>query len=205
MEQSIAELITSDDPTEILNKLNSLEGEIHSATDNSFDAFLDLQTIERITSMLEGYGHRFSFHDTVLALGLLLNPLMNSGASTAARGLLLPLPDDPLYANLVAAYWLSLTYPFLCKADFEISIFIGTFLGKLRLAIGFNGANPADLASLMSSPDVLKEQFFSLDDSEWVNAHLHESEKAKLSSYLQQPKLSLRTVQDTFHKIFTGA
>ena len=203
MEQSVSELISYDDPTEVLNRLNSLQNEFHSTAEDSFDAFLDLQTIDRISSLLESHGHKFSFHDTVLALGLLLNPLMNSGASKAGRGLLLPLPDDPLYTNLVAAFWLNLTYPFLCKADFEISIFVGSFLGKLRLAIGFDGASPEELGSLMSSPDALAEQFFSLDNSEWVNTHLNESEKTKLSSYLQQPGLSLRTVQETFHKVFT--
>ncbi len=205
MERNTANLVASEDPTEVLQIFDAMQGTIDADADDGFDAFLDLQTIERVTSMLRKDEHDIIFHDLVIALGLLLHPLMNSGASHAARGLLLPLPDDPLYMNLVAAYWLNLAFPFLARGDFEIAIFIGSIMGKSRLAIGLRGANSEELAGLMSTPLALEEQFLVMDDSSWINAHLHDSGRAKLSSYLQQPGLSLRTARDTFYEVFLGA
>ena len=69
--------------------------------------------VERLQAMLRGNGHAANVHDIVLALGILLEPVMSSGSSQLDRGLALPLPDDPLYINLVASYWMTLIAPFL--------------------------------------------------------------------------------------------
>ncbi|KAG1544866.1 hypothetical protein G6F50_013818 [Rhizopus delemar] len=125
------------DPGPALQPLNDLEGEIRPAADDGFDAFIDLQTIERVEAMLRGNGHAASMHDIVRALGILLAPVMSSGSSQLDTGLALPLPDDPLYINLVATYWMTLIAPFLTRADFEIAMFIGQIAGKHRLVVGF--------------------------------------------------------------------
>ncbi|CAB3649434.1 type VI secretion system-associated protein TagF [Achromobacter pestifer] len=202
-----ANLLMSDaDPSAALQQLNELEGEIRTAADDGFDAFVDLQTLERLQAMLRSNGHAASVHDIVLALGILLEPVMSSGSSQLDKGLALPLPDDPLYMNLVAAYWMTLISPFLSRADFEITIFIGRIAGKHRLVAGFRGASPQTLASLLSTPQAFAEQHIVLENAPWVRNHVSASHGlAKLSSYLDQPRLSLRTALDTFREVFTGA
>ncbi|MCH5824144.1 hypothetical protein MMA61_24475, partial [Salmonella enterica] len=91
--------MTDADPGAALQTLNELEGEIRTEADDGFDAFVDLQTVERLEAMLRGNGHAANVHDIILALGILLEPVMSSGSSQLDRGLALPLPDDPLYIN----------------------------------------------------------------------------------------------------------
>lgn len=204
MHGEAATLMTADDPTVPLQTLNNLEGAIHIAPDDGFDTFADVQTLERVEQLLQSDGHQVRMHDLILALGILLEPVMNSGASHLDQGLALPLSDDPMYANLIAAYWMTLVSPFLSKADFEVAIFIGRIGGKPRLVIGFRGASPQTLASLLSTPQSLGERNIVLDDTPWIREHVQASHGlAKLSSYLDQPKLSLRTALDTFREVFT--
>lgn len=201
-----ASLMSANDPAPALQSLNALEGEIHIAPDDGFDTFMDVQTLERVEQMLQGDGHKAHLHDIILALGILLEPVMASGASHLDKGLALPLPDDPLYVNLVAAYWMTLVSPFLALADFEVATFVGSIAGKPRLVIGFRGASPHGLASLLSTPQALADQHILLEEAPWVHDHVNASHGlAKLSSYLDQPRLSLRTALDTFREVFIGA
>ena len=96
MSGAAALLMTDADPAAALQALNELEGEIRTEADDGFDAFVDLQTVERLEAMLRGNGHAARVHDIILALGILLEPVMSSGSSQLDRGLALPLPDDPL-------------------------------------------------------------------------------------------------------------
>ena len=113
---------------------------------------------------------------------------------------------DRLYINLVASYWMTLIAPFLARADFEIAVFIGRIGGKHRLVAGFRGASPQTLASLLSTPQAFAEQHIVLEDAPWVRNHVSASHGlAKLSSYLDQPRLSLRMALDTYLEVFTGA
>ena len=78
--------------------------------------------------------------------------------------------------------------------------------GKHRLAVSFHGASPYMLASLLSTPQALAESHIELSEAPWVRDHIAASHGlAKLSSYLDQPRLSLRTATDTFREVFIGA
>ncbi|OZI39647.1 type VI secretion-associated protein [Bordetella genomosp. 5] len=206
MGTAASQLMQDGDQAAALQALNDLGGEIRTAADDGFDAFIDLQTLERVEAMLRGNQHAANMHDIVLALGILLEPVMSSGSSQLDTGLALPLPDDPLYINLVASYWMALIAPFLARADFEIALFIGRIAGTHRLVVGFRGASPQSLASLLSTPQTLAQHYIVLEEAPWVREHVRASYGlAKLSSYLDQPRLSLRQAQDTFREVFIGA
>lgn len=206
MASATHQLMHDPDPSAALQTLNELEGEIRTAADDGFDAFVDLQTIERVEALLRADGHDAHLHDIILALGILLEPVMSSGSSQLDTGLVLPLPDDPLYSNLVASYWMTLIAPFLSRADFEIALFIGRIAGKPRLVVGFRGASPHTLASLLGTPQTLAQHHIVLDEAPWVREHVSASHGlAKLSSYLDQPRLSLRQALETFREVFIGA
>ena len=69
-------------------------------------------------------GYQASARQILLALGMLLQPVMASSSSRLEKSLVLPLPDDPMYRNLVAAFWMHLITPFLVRADFELALFV---------------------------------------------------------------------------------
>ncbi|PZX26006.1 conserved hypothetical protein [Cupriavidus phytorum] len=172
--------------------------------DASFADFIDFQTVAGLEHMLAGQGQHVRLRRTLLALGILLQPLMSSGSSHLEKGLTLPLPADPLYRSLVASFWLELVSRFLHRADFELSIFLGQIGGNERLVIGFNGASSRTLHGVIS-PLAYAEQNINIDDPEWVEQHVNgDYGMAKFVSYMDQPQLSLRLALDTFREVFAG-
>lgn len=172
--------------------------------DGTFNDFIEHQTLSGLEQMLLGSGHPVRLRGAMLALGSLLRPVMTSGSSHLERGLTLPLPTDPFYRSLVAAFWLELIAPFVSKADFELAIFIGTIAQRERLVVGFNGASAKTLHSVVD-PQTYAAHNIDIDDPEWVDDHAQSDHGiSKLVSYLDQPQLSLRQAIDTFLEAFVG-
>lgn len=207
--QQMAALAEAPDATDGLRQLAETQFGVETGPavrthDASFSDFIDFQTVSGLEHMLRGQGQQVRLRRTLLALGILLQPVMASGSSQLEKGLTLPLPADPLYRSLVASFWLELVSRFLHRADFEVSLFLGEIGGGDRLVIGFNGASSRTLHSVIS-PLAYAEQNINIDDPEWVEQHVGgEYGMAKFVSYLDQPQLSLRVALDTFREVFIG-
>ncbi|MFT3721059.1 type VI secretion system-associated protein TagF [Pseudorhodoferax sp.] len=192
-----------------LGELAGIEVAVESAA-NAYDAslrdFLDMQTVSGLTAMLAQAGHVLDLRQLVLGLGLLLQPLPASGAHSLDRGLLLPLPADPLYRSLVAALWLDLVAGFLARADFELALFLPTpDDGPPVLALGFDGASARSLHALLD-PAFGREVYIDTRDAAWVEEHLGQDYGVhKLSTYLAQGGMSLRQAVQTFKEAFLGS
>jgi len=198
-----------EEPTAALQALGetqvSVDAGISNPHDGTFRDFVEHQTLAGLEQMLLASGHPVRLRGAMLALGSLLKPVMLSNSRHLERGLTLPLPTDTFYRSLVAAFWLELVAPFLAQADFEVAIFVGTIASRERLVIGFNGASPRTLHSVLD-PQVYAEHNIDIDDPEWIDAHAqNEHGISKLVSYLDQPQLSLRIAIDTFREAFVGA
>ncbi|MDC6179216.1 type VI secretion system-associated protein TagF [Ralstonia solanacearum] len=207
--QQMLSLSGAADATEGLRLLAESQHDVETGAgtqtyDASFSDFIDFQTVAGLEQMLRAEGHHIRLRRTLLALGVLLQPVMSSGSSQLEKGLTLPLPADPLYRSLVASFWLELVSRFLQRADFELSLFLGRINGAERLVIGFNGASSRTLHSIIS-PLAYAEQNINIDDPEWVDQHVGtEYGMGKFVSYLDQPQLSLRVAVDTFREVFIG-
>ena len=176
------------------------------AYDPSLQDFLDLQTVGELESMLRQSGHSVNLRRTLLALGLLLQPVPTSGSSTLDKGISLPLPADPLYLPYVATLWVELVARFLTRGDFEVVLYVSTG-GNTKapmLQVGFSGGSPATLQAALD-PHVGRTVFVDLSDAEWVESQTGKDYGIKkLSSYLEQPQLSLRQALSTFGETFLG-
>jgi len=178
---------------------------VPTAYDAPFFDFLDMQTLGTLQDILHESGHgQVVLKWAVPALGVLLQPALTGAVVHIEKGLSLPLPRDPLYQPLVAAFWLDLVVGFVSRADFELAVLIkeGT---SPRLIIGFNGA---DGNTLHSALDIQagREQLIRLDDAEWVEDQLQDDYALnKLASYLDRDELSLRSARQGFRQTFLGA
>ena len=176
------------------------------AYDAAFRDFLELQTLGSLETMLRQAGHASDLRRTLLALGLLLQPVPASGNSQLEKGLCLPLPADPLHQPYAAALWLSLVSRFLQRAAFELALFLPQASARTppSLCIGFNGGSPHVLHAALDAT-VGAQVFVDLRDCGWVEQHVQQDYGVrKLSSYLQQPQLSLRQMSETFREAFLG-
>jgi len=165
----------------------------------AYQDFLEHQTLAGMEALLGSAQVR----RMMLALGLLLEPVRDSGATRLVRGLALPLPQVARYRFLVAAFWLELIAPFLRGGDFELSLFLAEQQERQVLVIGFGGAEPDTLFSI-ADPVFAGEYQITLDHTEWVEAQIAgDADTQKLSACLEQGQLSLRAAAALFHESFS--
>lgn len=176
-----------------------------TAYDAAFSDFLDLQTIGALDALLAQSGFHGSVRQILLALGLLLQPVMASSSSRLEKSLLLPLPSDPMYRNLVAAFWMHLITPFLARADFELALFITRLEQRPVLVLGFSGASAQTLRAIMD-PQAGSERHITFDELDWVEEQVDDDYAIKkLSTYLSQSNLSLKSALDSLRAAFIGS
>lgn len=197
----------STDATQDLSVISgsSVQVELGSkAYEANFVDFLEMQTIGSLGNQLQNSGFTGNCRQLILGLGLLLQPVMASGSNRLEKSLYLPLPNDPMYKYLTAAFWLSLINPFLQRADFELSIYIAQVKQNQALVVGFSGASSLTLEAILN-PKVAEDHFISFEDAAWVEESVaSDYGVTKLSSYLEQSQLSLGSAVQQFNEVFLG-
>ncbi len=170
--------------------------------------FLELQSVQGLEQMLRQEGHaELDLRRSVLALGLLLQPVPAASLSRLDKGLLLPLPHDALHRPLVASLWLDLISGFLARGDFELGVFMppADAAGPSVLRLGFEGSAPRTLHAVLD-PAVGSQYFIDIRLADWVDAQIQQNHGLmKLSSYLARDHLSLSQACRTFKEVFLGA
>jgi type VI secretion system protein ImpM len=162
--------------------------------------FLARGTVDSLGALLG----RSDVRQLILALGLLLQPVMQSGTANLQKSLVLPLPLNVVTRYAVAAFWLELIAPFLGHADFELALFVTRLDLKPVLVVGFSGAAAHTLHALID-PLLALEQQVSFADTDWVDQQVGvDVEVRALSSYLDQPELPLKVALELFLKTFIG-
>jgi type VI secretion system protein ImpM len=208
-EQAAQGALAATDATQLLGEMAATDVEIEpapAAYEASLRDFIELESVASLQVMLRQSGHQVDLRQTLLALGLLLRPVLSSDAQSLSKGLSLPLPTDALYRPLVATFWLELIVPFLARGDFEVALFLPRREAvPPTLSIGFNGGSAAHLRAILD-PEAAADAFVDPTPADWVEEQVRDDYALKkLSSYLQQPQLSLRQSMATFREAFLGA
>lgn len=200
-------VVSAEDPSAPLQAAagQAIELDLRTAAYGAaFADFLELQTVGSLQAQLAGGGYAGSVRQILLALGMLLQPVMASSSSRLEKSLLLPLPADPMYRSLVAAFWMHLVTPFLARADFELALFIARLDGRPALVLGFSGASAHTLKAIMD-PQAGLERHIAFDELDWVEDQVNDDYAVKkLSTYLSQPDLSLKSALDSLCTAFIG-
>jgi type VI secretion system protein ImpM len=208
MSQFCTAIMGAPDASADLNTLSGASVDVDlgsSAYKANLGDFLELQTMGGLAAQFRDCGFEGNCRHLILALGLLLQPVMASGSNRLDKSLCLPLPKDPLYQCLTAAFWMSLINPFLQRADFELTLYIAELHQRPTLVVGFNGASSTTLEAVLN-PASAQEHLIGFEQAAWVEDSVaSDYGVAKLSSYLEQPRLSLASVQKTFAEVFLGA
>jgi type VI secretion system protein ImpM len=169
---------------------------------------LDEQSGSALSGNISSLGALLGRSDTkqlILALGLLLQPVMQSGAADLQKSLVLPLPHNVDARYPVAAFWLELIAPFLGHADFELGLFMARIDARPVLVVGFSGAAAQTLRAIID-PLFGQEQQVSFADTGWVDDQLGiDIDIRALASYLDQPQLPLELARELFLQTFIGA
>lgn len=195
------------DASEPLQQLCASDVLLDISTQSYRSAFIDFLESHTLTALREALvrsGYVLELRQLILALGLLLHPVMASGASRLDKSLVLPLPNDLHQRYFVAAFWMHLVTPFLLKADFELALIITRINDKYVMIIGFDGASSRTLQSVMH-PLSVQGHHIDFVDTQWVeNTISSDYRLSRLSSYLAQPLLQLDSVLSHFKEVFLG-
>ncbi len=209
LERAAQSIRAADDPADALAEYTRQQIALDTETgayDASFRDFLELQTVGSLQAMLADIGHELDVRLSLLALGLLLESIPGSAQQPIDKGLCLPLPADRLYQPYVATLWLELVSRFLSRSDVEMALYLPQpAAGEAPLMfISFSGGSPAHLSAMLD-PRTVADSFIDVRRSAWAETHAEQAYGAKkLSSYLQQPQLSLLQALTTFREAFLG-
>lgn len=199
----VGQAVAAADAAQTLAALGAAAMEADLAADelSRYEAFLDTSA-GRIEEQL---GAGISLRQSVLAVGLLLQPVLAGLGTPPSKALSLPLPSDPALAPFVHALWLELVAAFLPRADFEMGVFACRMQGASRLVVGFNGATPRVFQALFDST-AAREHLVDTGRADWVEDYVAEDYGVKkLASYLCHPGLTLRQLVATFREVFAGS
>jgi type VI secretion system protein ImpM len=195
----VGELLTS---LESVNCAADFEAAIQA---DPLGNFVRHTSLESLASMLQ-QPDTLTVRRIFLAIGLLMRPILGQGAIGIEKEIVLPLPGDERYRNLVASLWIYLVTAFLRKTASEAQFIIERRESSPNLFIGFNGSTPTTLLSALA-PHAVHEQSISLRNPEWIDNNTELTREygvAKLSAYLAQPALSLEQAIQTFREVFLG-
>lgn len=149
---------------------------------------------------------RADVRELILALGLLLQPVMHSGAADLEKSLVLPLPQLAGARAAVAAFWMELIAPFLRQADLDLVLFITEQEQRPVLVVGFCDACVASLHAIID-PLIGRARQISFADTGWVSEQLDneiDTDVRALASYLNLPQLPLSLACELFLDTFIG-
>jgi type VI secretion system protein ImpM len=166
--------------------------------------FAQLLTLERFETSVSPPGELISFRQTVLALGLLLQPVLSQGHADMSKGLVLPLPRDPMQLPHALTLWVDLVTRFFKRTPAETAIFVTTHGEQPVLVMGFHGASPATLRSVIDT-EFCRADNVAVTEAAWVEDWIgSDYGLRKLSNHLRDPALSLAAAVDMFRETFLG-
>lgn len=208
LETMTGNLLREEDPTVVLQTIGASAVSLDlepAAYDAALTDFLEYQSVGCLDALLAESGFGGNVRQTILALGILLQPVLASGSNRIEKSLVLPLPADSMHRYPVATFWMRLVTPFLLRADFEVAMFLTRIDDRPVMVLGFSGAAPRTLQAIID-PQIGPEHHIAFDNADWVEAQVeNEYGIKKLSTYLAQTRLSLKAAFDSFREVFLGA
>lgn len=198
--------VEADDITPLQRELALAQIEVACdavAYDAPWRDFLDICTLRQMDQRLSDAGHEASLRQTLLGLGLLLEPLERKPAQPVGKGLLLPMVPDLTHAALLGAWWLHLVMPFVSASDVEIGLLLPQ-AEPSQMLLCFNGASTQGLVAALAHRTA-HDHFIDARQAQWVEACVQDQARLRLlSDHLREPDLSLRRAFETFKETFQG-
>jgi type VI secretion system protein ImpM len=144
----------------------------------------------------------YNFVQSLIALGLLLQPVISQGGNKLNKILLLPLAPEP-NMNFSATFWLDLIVGFIKRHNIELSIMLRN-QDQPQLMVGFQGADIMALSGLMQNK-TCSDHWVNIEDADWVDRYLeNDAGLATLEQVLGDSQMSLTDAIKLFKQVFLG-
>ncbi|SKB88205.1 type VI secretion system-associated protein TagF [Luteibacter sp. 22Crub2.1] len=112
--------------------------------DEALREYMSTESAIHLDALLVSAGHATKTSNVLAALHALLNGVAAEPYLPISRGLILPLPADPMRRTRVAAFWMTQLLPYLGKRDIEVVALL-TRTPTPRLVISLDGTRGTEL------------------------------------------------------------
>jgi type VI secretion system protein ImpM len=207
LDAGVRQALQTDDFSQVQEGLTAQPLDMETREDalrESYKRFAQMQTLEGFEAAVSADGQTISLRQTALALGMLLQPVLSQGHMGLSKGVVLPLARDMAQLPHSITLWVDLVSRFFRRTTAEIAIFVTLHREHPVLVMGFHGASPATLRSVLDA-DVCMTDNVIVADAEWVEEWISSDYGLrKLSNALRDPSLSLAVAVDMFRETFLG-
>ncbi len=173
---------------------------LNDETDSSYQAQVASYSLWQFAHLL-GL-QPYNFVQSLIGLGLLLQPVVSQGAKKLNKVLLLPLAPIPAI-HFTATFWLDLITGFIKRHNIELSIMLWN-QAKPLLMVGFQGADIAALSGMMRN-NISSDHWVKVTEASWVDSYLeNDAGLATLEQVLGDSQMSLLDATRLFKQVFLG-
>lgn len=197
-------VIESQQDSAALSLLKSSELSYGYDSNIDYYEFLRVTSIMRAEQLYEHVEEDYSLANSLIALGLLFQPVVSQGFANLRKFLRFQLPVERAEAMQMATFWVDMLSSFLRNHPVNLLCVLTKQADSWYMLIGFHGLESKLLSSVIAQI-WHDETWINMNDSAWITDYINsDAGLERFYDVLSDQTQSLFEVRNLFKEIFAG-